>query len=272
MKKIFKLFCFVLVAFISITSQTLAKYVSTESKVIWKTQFSSYTVSQNKDINTFIVGKSSDNESSLIDGNAVFRTDQGGGTDSSRWTNWYSSDEGRGKEAEIHLFFAKTTTISVVRLYHFIDHNGVDLPTSISFSYVNENDEVVELVNAPLTSFTRNFDVGLKNNGQTRSSIFRKYGTVEDTNAGGYYSSSWTNDIPRYNINGVDTIFVSQKGEVVAPYTEYNFGETVTTDTIIIKMQANENWYLGLIEIAMDWKFVDNSETSTWYSTFHPSV
>ena len=245
MKRFLTTFCLLITTIITMSSYSLSKYYSSTSKIVWKTQFTSFTNVETKDVNTFIVGKSSDNENSLSDGDANFSTTEGGGSTSKRWTNWYSDNQARGKEAEIHLIFAKTVNISIMRLYHFVDYDGVDMPKSVAVSYIDANGETKQIVSSSLENMTRNFDVA-----SDRTSIYRTYST--------------SNISPKYNIEGQDYEFL-YGNTVKAPYTEVDFNETITTNTIIIKLQANDNWYLGLIEIAMDWIFEDGTKQSSWY-------
>ena len=230
--------CFIIL----LSYETGAKFVFTNSMVVWRTNFAKFS-NITDDVVLGITGQSADNPSSLFDDTAEFIVN---GNSQTRWTNWSSTGANRGETVGLHINFAKDATLSKIRLYHFVDHVGCDLPINVEINYENKNGEIKTIVKSSLEDLDRNFSEA---SGYT--SIFREH-------LGG------NTLIPKYNVNGTEYDY-TRTGSIAALYTNISFDEIVT-DNINVILQCNENWYIGLLELAMNWEYTDNSDKSYWCS------
>lgn len=224
---------------ILVASQTFGKYTISQSAILWRTNFAKFT-NVTDDVVLGITGQTADNPKSMFDEKAEFYVN---GSTQDRWTNWSSTGENRGETVGLHINYVKESKVSKLRLYHFVDHVGCDLPLSVQINYTTKDGEIKTIVYSSLEDLDRNFSPA---NGRT--SIFREY----------------NNNIliPKYIVDGVEYDY-TVTGKIAAIYTNCTFDEIIT-DNINIVLQCNTNWYVGLLEIAMNWEYTDGSDKSQW--------
>lgn len=246
--KIFKRICYLLMCLSSLfcivlTTPTLSKFVFNQSGVFWRTNFAKFT-NVTEDVVLGITGQSADTPSSLFDNKATFILND---STLNRWTNWSETGANRGETVGLHMTFGGMVTLSKVRLYHFVDHRGCDLPISIQVNYENEDGQIVTIINSKIEDLERNFDVADTTYG--RNSLLRDYNNGNPL-------------IPAYKVDGTEYYYESGK-TVATIYTNCYFDE-IETNNINIILQCNTNWYIGLLELAMDWSYISGSGKSYW--------
>ena len=270
MKKKFKIsttFLMVLTTFIMMSAYTNAKYYSKNVSQIWETNFAKFNVVDpgSEKLYYSIAGQSSDNEQSMFDNDSrlVF------GDTQHRWTNWMSTGENKGEDVTLALTYVSPVTISKMRIYYFVDHQGCDLPLSMDVSYVDfYSQEVVKVYeNTSLNDVDKNFEAATD-----RTSIFREF-------------KGTSSDMPRYymdyNLDGVkentNVVDVSDNANYDYPYSLVCFDKDangnvnrITTQKITIVLHTAPDWYMGLTEIAIDWRFIYDEfdaqlGSSYWY-------
>ena len=253
--------CLISIALVAINSITNAKYYTSIITQVWKTNFTYYGVVNPGDVKFryTIDAQSADNPSSMFDGNVALNHKEASAANDTknRWTNWSSSGTNKGEDARVLITFVKPVYVSVIRLYHFLDNAGCDLPRDISLVYTSNTGESITVLNdEPLENLERSFEKA-----NSRDSIFR----TGDSN-------------PIYNVNGVDKNYTSLEYYDEAPYTTIYFdeGKQVCLTSFEIHMQAGAGWYIGLTELAIDWIFADyftnggvlSECCSYWYGKF----
>ena len=255
------LLCLTSISAIILTSYTSAKYYSENVEQVWKTNFTFYGEVNPGDLKFryTIDAQSADNPPSMFDGNIELNHDEANYTNNSlknRWTNWSSSGTNKGEDARLIIGFVRPVYVTAIRLYYFVDNGGTDIPRDITLKYTEypSSNFITVIEDKGLEELNNSFSKA-----STKSSIFR--------------SSA---DTPTYSVNGVDTTFTGNSSYATPPNTIIYFKDDksqVCLTSFEISMQAGDNWYIGLTEMAIDWIFADydpNTEkladcSSTWY-------
>ena len=288
-KKIASCMLLLLTSLVLMLSYSNAKYYSKSIAQIWETNFAAFNVVDpgSEKLYYTIGGQTSDNPQSMFNGDSrlTYNSYNGSNAESHRWTNWSSTGANKGEKVTIVLTFVDFVTISKLRLYYFVDHQYCDLPLALDMSYYDDDTKqtVDVLLNASLEDIDRNFDKATD-----RDSIFRTWvgsGTIPSSSIvypvyymdHDYDGVKKDVDIIAEARKDTGTSFTGDNRYFDYPHSIIYFNKdsegnvnTVKTNKITLVLHTAPNWYTGLIEIAMDWKFVDDVLVETlgsspWY-------
>lgn len=181
----------------------------------------------------FVEGQSADTPQSMFNGSVNYDSNT-----SQRWTSWAESNTQRGQPVTWVINSTVNFTFDEIRIHHFCDAQGCDMPESIAFWYIDDNGNYIQLVNANLS--------------ETGSKSYRdSTGLVE-------VKQNWSNPrrggspirfiatINNSTVNYVD----SYRG--VVPYTSFalnNASSSITTNGFKLTLDAPEDYFVGLVEL-----------------------
>lgn len=264
--------CFISLVCVLLSSKTNAKYYSEVITQVWKTNFTLYgeVNPDNVKFRYTIDAQSADNPPSMFDGNDKLNYNDSKYENDlkNRWTNWSDSGTNKGEDARIVIGFVKPVYVTAIRLYYFVDSNGCDIPRDLSLSYVDANTkQTVSVINdVSLENLNNSFTAATD-----RTSIFRTQGSGL---APRYYDKATGANYDCIQMSGGTYI------QIVPPYTTIHFKDDksqVAIDSFEISMQAGDDWYIGLTEMAIDWIFTDcdpatgdlSADASPWYNNIN---
>lgn len=196
----------------------------------------------------FIEGQSADSPQSMFNGSVNYDS-----STSQRWTSWAESDTQRGKPITWVINSTVDFTFDEIRIHHFCDAYGCDMPESIAFSYVDEKGNYIQLVNATL--------VGTGNNK-----------TYADSTGLVTVNKNWSNPTrgrnPTHFIATIDNIEVHYRDGYtgVVPYTSFvlnNASSSITTNVFKLTLDAPAGYFVGLVEL----EFYLNGQLLKWTNT-----
>lgn len=181
----------------------------------------------------FIEGQSADSPQSMFNGSVNYDS-----STSQRWTSWAESDTKRGEPVTWVINSTENFTFDEIRIHHFCDAQGCDMPESIAFSYV-DNGNYSQLVNATL-----------EGEGAAK--------TYNDLTGKVTVSKNWSN--PYRDGNPWHFIATINNSEVhyrdgyrgVVPYTSFalnNASSSITTNCFKLTLDAPAGYFVGLVEL-----------------------
>ena len=182
----------------------------------------------------FIEGQSADTPQSMFNGSVNYDS-----STSQRWTSWAESDTQRGDPVTWVINSTAGFTFDEIRIHHFCDAYGCDMPESIAFSYVGDNGNYIQLVNATL-----------KGEGTAK--------TYKDSTGKVTVNKNWSNpsrdENPWHFIATIDNIEVDYYDGYrgVVPYTSFALNDassSITTNCFKLTLDAPAGYFVGLVEL-----------------------
>ena len=263
-----------LISFVLMLSYSNAKYYSKTIAQIWETNFAAFNVVDpgSEKLYFSIGGQSSDNENSIFDNKAILNYN----STNDRWTNWLGSGTNKGEKVTIAITFVSPVTISTMRIYYFVDHQGCDLPRAIDLSYVDYyTQETIVVHNGDsIENIDKNFEPTTDYVYTTAidpwDTVFREKPSSGTPLFPVYYMDS-NGDGTQENVD------VTKSSSNDAPYSQVYFDRDsngnvnrVTTNQLTLVMHTASDWYMGLTELAIDWTFIydefkEQLGDSYWY-------
>lgn len=184
----------------------------------------------------FIEGQSADSPQSMFNGSVNYDS-----STSQRWTSWAESDTQRGEPITWVINSTSKFTFDEIRIHHFCDAYGCDMPESIAFSYVDDNGNYSQLVNATL-----------EGDGAAK--------TYNDKTVLVTVNKNWSN--PTRGMYRGATCFQATIGNStvqyydgytgVVPYTSFvlnNASSSITTNSFKLTLDAPAGYFVGLVEL-----------------------
>lgn len=181
----------------------------------------------------FVEGQSADSPQSMFNGSVNYDS-----STSQRWTSWAESNTQRGKPVTWVINSTANFTFDEVRIHHFCDAYGCDMPESIAFSYVDKGN-YIQLVNATL-----------EGEGDAK--------TYKDSTGLVTVNKNWSNPYRDKNprrfiatINNSTVDYVDGYTGVV-PYTSFALSDTtksITTNCFKLTLGAPAGYFVGLVEL-----------------------
>lgn len=182
----------------------------------------------------FIEGQSADSPQSMFNGSVNYDS-----STSQRWTSWAESNTQRGEPVTWVINSTEDFTFDEIRIHHFCDAQGCDMPESIAFSYVDDNGNYIQLVNAIL-----------EGEGTAK--------TYKDSTGLVTVNKNWSNPSRGGNptrfiakINNSTVQYVDGYRGVV-PYTSFvlnNASSSITTNGFKLTLDAPAGYFVGLVEL-----------------------
>ncbi len=182
----------------------------------------------------FIEGQSADSPQSMFNGSVNYDS-----STSQRWTSWAESDTQRGEPITWVINSTGDFTFDEIRIHHFCDAYGCDMPESIAFSYVGDKGNYIQLLNATLE-------------GEGAAKTYKDSTGFVTVNKN--WSKPYRDKNPRRfiaTINNSTVEYVDGYTGVV-PYTSFvlnNASSPITTNGFKLTLDAPEGYFVGLVEL-----------------------
>lgn len=184
----------------------------------------------------FIEGQSADSPQSMFNGSVNYDS-----STSQRWTSWAESNTQRGEPVTWVINSTEDFTFDEIRIHHFCDAYGCDMPESIAFSYVDDKGNYIQLINAILE-------------GEEDAKTYKD----KDSTGLVTVNKNWSN--PRRGGNPTRFIATINNSTVqyydgyrgVVPYTSFalnNASSSITTNSFKLTLDAPTGYFVGLVEL-----------------------